>query len=143
MQTDTTLYPQLASHGLVELQLTTRKLPESQIATQKLLCPISKTDNLLIAFQNHLLIKIAPDIVLVLLQLILTDNQCNDLIQLCGITLQNIRKVYQDLWPPITQAYSEPCVTLAYSKFGYIQNLGIFKTRGIFRTLVYAKLWHI
>ena len=43
----------------------------------------------------------------------------------------------------IIQAYSEPCVTLAYSKFWYVQNLGIFKTRGIFRTLEYPKLWYI
>ena len=41
------------------------------------------------------------------------------------------------------QAYSEPCITLAYYKLWYIQDLGIFKTRGIFRTLVYSQLWHI
>ena len=43
----------------------------------------------------------------------------------------------------IIQAYSEPCVTLAYSELWYIQNHRIFKTIGIFRALVYAKLWHI
>ena len=43
----------------------------------------------------------------------------------------------------IIQAYSEPCVTLTCSELWYIQNPGIFKTRGIFRTLVYPKLWHI
>ena len=41
------------------------------------------------------------------------------------------------------QAYSERSVTLVYSELWYIQNLGIFKTRGIFRALVYPKLWHI
>ena len=43
----------------------------------------------------------------------------------------------------IIQAYSEPCVTLAYSVLQYIQNLGIFKTRGIFITLAYSVLWYI
>ena len=42
----------------------------------------------------------------------------------------------------IIQAYSELCVTLVYSELWYIQNLGIFKTKSIFRTLVYSKLWH-
>ena len=42
----------------------------------------------------------------------------------------------------IIQAYSEPCVTLAYSETWYIQNSGKFKTRGIFKTLVFPKLWH-
>ena len=39
----------------------------------------------------------------------------------------------------IIQAYSESCVTLTYSKPWYIQNYDIFKTRSIFRTLVYPK----
>ena len=43
----------------------------------------------------------------------------------------------------IIQAYSETCVTLACSEFWYIQNHAIFKTRDIFRTLVYPKLGHI
>ena len=43
----------------------------------------------------------------------------------------------------IIQTYSEPCVTLAYYELWYIQNPGIFKTRGIFRALVYPKPWHI
>ena len=43
----------------------------------------------------------------------------------------------------IIQVYSEPCVTLAYYELWYIQNPGIFKTRGIFRALVYPKPWHI
>ena len=47
---------------------------------------------------------------------------------------QNTRRVYQD---------SEPCVNQAYSELWYIQNSGIFKTRGIFGTLVYPKLWLI
>ena len=33
------------------------------------------------------------------------------------------------------QTYSEPCVTLPYIELWYIQNPGIIKTRGIFRTL--------
>ena len=37
------------------------------------------------------------------------------------------------------QAYSKPCVNLAYSELWYIQNPGIFKTRNIFRTLVYLE----
>ena len=43
----------------------------------------------------------------------------------------------------IIQAYSEPCITLSYSELWYIKNPGIFKTIGIFRTLVYSKFWHI
>ena len=43
----------------------------------------------------------------------------------------------------IIQLYSEPCVTLAYSELWYIQNPGIFKTRGIFSNLIHPKLWHI
>ena len=35
----------------------------------------------------------------------------------------------------IIHSYSEPCVTLAYSKLWYIQNPGIFKTKGKFRTI--------
>ena len=38
------------------------------------------------------------------------------------------------------QAYSELCLTLAYSELLYIQNPSIFKTRAIFTTLVYPKL---
>ena len=41
------------------------------------------------------------------------------------------------------QSYCEPCVTLTYSELQYTQNPGILKIRDIFRTLVYAKLWHI
>ena len=50
--------------------------------------------------------------------------------------------VYQ-AFSGIIKAYSKPIVTLANSELWYIQNHGIFKTRGIFRTLVYPKLWHI
>ena len=39
------------------------------------------------------------------------------------------------------QTYSE--IIQVYSGRWYIQNPGIFKTRGMFRTLVYPKLWHI
>ena len=38
-----------------------------------------------------------------------------------------------------SQAYSKPCVNLAYSEPWYIQNLEIFKTGNIFRTLVYSE----
>ena len=42
----------------------------------------------------------------------------------------------QELFRSIFRNYSEPySVTLAYLKLWYIQNLGIFKTRGIFRTI--------
>ena len=43
----------------------------------------------------------------------------------------------------IIQAYSKPCLTLAYLGPWYIQNPDIFKIRNIFRTLVYSQLWHI
>ena len=43
----------------------------------------------------------------------------------------------------IIQAYSEPCVTLACSELWYIQNPDILQTRGIFRSLIYPKFWHI
>ena len=39
----------------------------------------------------------------------------------------------------IILAYSEPCVTPAYSESWYIQNPGIFSTRGICRTLAYSE----
>ena len=39
----------------------------------------------------------------------------------------------------IIQAYSEPCVTLAYSKPWYIQNTGIFRTRGYSEPRVFSK----
>ena len=42
----------------------------------------------------------------------------------------------------LLQAYSEPCVTLAYSVLCYIQNPDIFKSRGIFTILIYPKLWY-
>ena len=37
------------------------------------------------------------------------------------------------------QAYSQPCVTLAYFGPWYIQNSKIFRTRSIFRTLAHSK----
>ena len=37
------------------------------------------------------------------------------------------------------QAYSKPCVNLAYLKLWNIQNPNTFKTRNIFRTLVYSE----
>ena len=40
-------------------------------------------------------------------------------------------------YPGIIQAYSEPCVTLAYLKLWYIQNPDILRTRSIFRTPAY------
>ena len=48
---------------------------------------------------------------------------------------------HNQAYPGIIQAYSEPCVILVYSEplvyseHRYIQNAGIFKIRGIFRTL--------
>ena len=50
---------------------------------------------------------------------------------------------YNQTYSGTIQAYSEPCVTLAYSELWYIENPGILKTRGIYRILVYPKLWHI
>ena len=43
----------------------------------------------------------------------------------------------------IIQTYSKSCVVLAYSEPSYIQNSGIFRIRGILRTLAYLKTWHI
>ena len=51
--------------------------------------------------------------------------------------------IHNQAYSGIIQAYSEPCVTLAYSKPWDIQNPGIFKTTGILKPLVYPKLWHI
>ena len=65
-----------------------------------------------------------------------------------GIFMQHIQ-AYSDIfrhnqaYSRVIKTYSEPCVTLAYSEFWYIQNPGMFKARGIFRTLLYPKLWHI
>ena len=36
------------------------------------------------------------------------------------------------------QAYSEPCVTMGYLEPWHIQNPGIFRTRSIYRALVYS-----
>ena len=43
----------------------------------------------------------------------------------------------------IIQAYSKPCLTLAYLEPWYIQNPDIFKTRSIFRTLAHSQPWDI
>ena len=43
----------------------------------------------------------------------------------------------------IVQAYSKPCVILAYLEPRYIQNRDISKTRNIFRTLVYSDARYI
>ena len=48
---------------------------------------------------------------------------------------------YIQAYSGIIQAYSE--YTQAYPELWYIQNPVIFKTRDIFRTLLYLKLWHI
>ena len=40
----------------------------------------------------------------------------------------------------IIQAYSEPCVTLAYSEIWYIQNPGIFRTLGYSELETYSEL---
>ena len=50
---------------------------------------------------------------------------------------------HKQTYSGIVQAYSEPCIILAYSGVLYIKNPGIFKTRSIFRTMVYPKLWQI
>ena len=54
-----------------------------------------------------------------------------------------INQAYIKVYWGIIHVHSEPCVTFIYSEVWYIQNSGIFKTRGIFRTLVYPKFWHI
>ena len=42
------------------------------------------------------------------------------------------------------QAYSKPCVTLTYSeRLQFVQNPGIFTTRGIFMILIYLEPRHI
>ena len=50
---------------------------------------------------------------------------------------------HNQAYPEIAQAYSKPCVTLAYLETWYIQNPDIFKIRNIFRTLVYSAPKHI
>ena len=50
---------------------------------------------------------------------------------------------HNQAYPGIIQAYSKPCVTLAYLDPWYIQNPDIFKIRNIFRILVNSELWHI
>ena len=59
--------------------------------------------------------------------------------------IQTYPDIIRDIKPysGIIQAYSEPCVTLAYSELWYIQNPDIFKTTCIFRILVHKKLWYI
>ena len=48
-------------------------------------------------------------------------------------------EAYNQAYPGIIQAYSKPCVTLAYLEPWYIQNPDIFKIRNIFSTLVYSE----
>ena len=43
----------------------------------------------------------------------------------------------------IIQAYSEPCVTLAYLEPRYIQNPDIFRARSLFRTPAHSEPWYI
>ena len=43
----------------------------------------------------------------------------------------------------IIQAFSEPCLTMAYSELWYIQNSDTFRTRDIFRILGYSEPWDI
>ena len=42
---------------------------------------------------------------------------------------------YSDICSHLIQAYTAPCITLAYSKTYHIPNPGIFRTGGIFKTL--------
>ena len=42
-------------------------------------------------------------------------------------------------YPGINQAYLKHCITLAYLEPWYIQNPEIFRTRSIFRILVYSE----
>ena len=44
----------------------------------------------------------------------------------------------QELFKHI-QAYAKPCVTLAYLEPRYIQNPDLFRSRNIFRALVYSQ----
>ena len=51
---------------------------------------------------------------------------------------------HNQAYPGIIQAYSKPCVTLAYLELQYIQNHDIqtqkhIQNPGIFRTLAYSK----
>ena len=47
---------------------------------------------------------------------------------------------HKQTYSGIVQAYSESCITLAYSGLFYIKNPGIFKTRSIFRTRSMLKI---
>ena len=49
-------------------------------------------------------------------------------------TYSGIFMSYSNIFSHIV-AYSEPCITLAYSETCHIQNSGIFRTQDIFRTL--------
>ena len=50
---------------------------------------------------------------------------------------------HNQAYPGMIQAYSKPCVTLAYLQPWYIQNPDIFRTISIFRTLAYSPAWYI
>ena len=50
---------------------------------------------------------------------------------------------HNQTYPGIIQAYSKPCVILAYLEPWYIQNSDILRTRSIFGTLAYSELWYI
>ena len=50
---------------------------------------------------------------------------------------------HNQVYPEIIQAYSKPCVNLAYLEPWYFQNPDIFQNRNIFRTLAYSERWYI
>ena len=120
----------------------------------------------LLVFTNHLkLVKLIPEKQMKYFQLLqnksnflssrkqpnlqsLVEVQISNTISKKGIGFWYIQ-AYSDIfrhnqtYSGIIQVYSEPYVTLAYTELWYIQNPGIFKTRGIFRPLVYPKLQYI
>ena len=60
-----------------------------------------------------------------------------------GIQIYLVPFRHNQAYLGITQAYSKPCVTLAYLEPWYIQNSDILKIRNIFRALVYPDPWDI
>ena len=59
-----------------------------------------------------------------------------------GLQWVNVkRKPFRQIqaYPGIIQAYSERCVTLAYSQLWYIQNTGTFKTLSYSKSKTYSE----
>ena len=88
-----------------------------------------------------IILQIWDNFYVVSLQVLTKKKALEGYIKIHSIHIPAYSRIFRHIYAysGVIQAYSEPCVALAYSELWYIQNPGIIKTRGIFRTLVYPK----